>query len=60
MLDEISDLYKAMHKVLELLRYKSTLANPDNEINVNALFHFSSQLGVSIITGCLRQQAEVR
>ncbi|KAG5881796.1 hypothetical protein JTB14_037092 [Gonioctena quinquepunctata] len=60
MLNNVSDLYKAMHKILELLRYDNTLANPDNEINPSAMFHFSSQLGVSVVTGCLKQQAEIR
>ncbi|CAH1156010.1 unnamed protein product [Phaedon cochleariae] len=60
MLGNIGDLYKSMHKILELLRYENTLANPDNEINPSALYHFSSQLGVSVVAGCLRQQAQIR
>ncbi|XP_074031669.1 nuclear pore complex protein Nup160 isoform X2 [Leptinotarsa decemlineata] len=60
MLNNIVDLYRAMHKVLELLRYENTLANPDNEINPSAMFHFSSQLGTSVVAGCLKQQAEIR
>ncbi|KAJ8959900.1 hypothetical protein NQ318_011637 [Aromia moschata] len=60
MVNKITDLYKAMHKVLELLRYENTLANPDNEINPSALYQFSSQLGVSLVAGCLRQQAQTR
>ncbi|XP_018568434.1 nuclear pore complex protein Nup160 homolog isoform X2 [Anoplophora glabripennis] len=60
MLSQVFDLYKAIHKVLELLRYENTLANPDNEINPSAMYHFSSQLGVSVVAACLRQQAQIR
>lgn len=60
MLGSISDLYKAIHKVLELLRYESTLANPDNEINPSAMLHFSSKLGISVVASSLRQQAQIR
>lgn len=60
MLSQVFDLYKAIHKVLELLRYENTLACPDNEINPSAMYHFSSQLGVSVVAACLRQQAQIR
>ncbi|CAH1112722.1 unnamed protein product [Psylliodes chrysocephalus] len=60
MINDISDLYKAMHKVLELLRYESTLANPDNDINPAAMYHFSSLLGTSVVAESLRQQTKVR
>ncbi|KAJ8920022.1 hypothetical protein NQ315_011672 [Exocentrus adspersus] len=60
MLNQVCDLYKAIHKVLELLRYENTLANPDFEINRSAMYHFSSRLGVSMVAACLRQQALIR
>ncbi|XP_057663813.1 nuclear pore complex protein Nup160 homolog [Diorhabda carinulata] len=60
MLNDIGDLYKAMHKILELLRYENTLANPDNDINPNAMYHFSSLLGTSVVAESLRQQSENR
>ncbi|XP_072392736.1 nuclear pore complex protein Nup160 homolog [Diabrotica undecimpunctata] len=60
MMNDVTDLYKAMHKILELLRYENTLASPDNDINPGAMYHFSSLLGTSVVAESLRQQAQIR
>ncbi|XP_066259653.1 nuclear pore complex protein Nup160 homolog [Euwallacea similis] len=59
-LSQGTDLYKAIHKLLELLRYDSTSASPDNQPNPNTLHYFSSNLGVSFVASCLRQQCQNR
>ncbi|CAH0554990.1 unnamed protein product [Brassicogethes aeneus] len=59
MLGQCCDLYKAVHKVLELLRYEN-LNTCDSDVNPFALHHFSSHLGVSVVAGCIRQQAVTR
>ncbi|CAH2014720.1 unnamed protein product [Acanthoscelides obtectus] len=66
LLNKISDLYNAINKVLELVQFGGTsVASEDGEdgqfhINQSAMHFFSSQLGVSVAAGCLRQQAQVR
>ncbi|XP_030768263.1 nuclear pore complex protein Nup160 homolog isoform X2 [Sitophilus oryzae] len=60
LLNQCSDLYRAIHKVLELLRQDSTPANPDNDVNPSALHFFSSSLGVSFVAASLRQQCQNR
>ncbi|KAH1005345.1 hypothetical protein HUJ04_006346 [Dendroctonus ponderosae] len=59
-LNQTADLYKVIHKLLELLRHDSTASNPNNEINPNAQRYFSSTLGVSFVASCLRQQCQNR
>nr|CAH7729258.1 unnamed protein product [Callosobruchus chinensis] len=67
LLDKISDLYNAIHKVLELLRFDGASSmssgegeDEDLQVNQSAMHYFSSQLGISMVAGCLRQQAQVR
>lgn len=63
-LNSCRDIYQAMHKLLELLRIESPRvqdlyqATEKSLISLNHLF--SSTLGVSFVTQCLHQQAEVR
>ncbi|CAG9772816.1 unnamed protein product [Ceutorhynchus assimilis] len=59
-LKKVKDLYKAIHKLLDLLRHDSTPANPDNESNPQAMHYFSSALGISFVSTCLRQQCQNR
>ncbi|CAG9862053.1 unnamed protein product [Phyllotreta striolata] len=60
LIKDVNDLYKAIHKILELLRYENTLANPDNDINPAAMYYFNSLLGTSLVAQSFRQQAEIR
>ncbi|RZC33085.1 nuclear pore complex protein Nup160 -like, partial [Asbolus verrucosus] len=62
MLGQCSDLYQAVHKVLELLRIEYQI-HPEDQSDefYSSISHiFTSQLGVSVVAGCLRQQAQVR
>lgn len=64
-LSTIGDLYAAMHLLLEILRMDSPKEaeslypdlTPDN-LSMNHFF--SSELGVSVISECLNQQATIR
>lgn len=60
MLNRCTDLYRTIHKVLELLRQDSSPAHPDSAVNPNAMHYFSSTLGVSFVASCLRQQCQNR
>lgn len=61
MLGQCTDLYKAVHKILELLRYENlNLAESHVETNPSVDHHFSSHLGVSFVSSCIRQQAVTR
>ncbi|XP_060528379.1 nuclear pore complex protein Nup160 homolog isoform X2 [Cylas formicarius] len=60
LLSQCADLYRAVHKVLELLRHNSGLSHPDSSVNPAAMYYFSSSLGVSLVASCLRQQAQNR
>ncbi|XP_076265249.1 nuclear pore complex protein Nup160 [Rhynchophorus ferrugineus] len=60
LLNQCSDLYRAIHKVLELLRQDSSPAHPDNPSNPNAVHYFSSTLGVAFVSSCMRQQCHNR
>lgn len=59
-LNDTTDLYRAIHKLLELLRQDNSSEHPDGEINPNALHYFSSTLGISFVAACLRQQCQNR
>ncbi|XP_044262804.1 nuclear pore complex protein Nup160 homolog [Tribolium madens] len=62
MLRECTDLYQTIHKILELLRieYQIQPEEPLDEVQTSLNHIFASQLGVSMVTGCLRQQIHVR
>lgn len=61
MLEKCTDLYQTIHKILELLQIEQEVQPEDSnndQITINHIF--TSQLGVSMVTGCLRQQIQVR
>lgn len=62
MLRKCTDLYQAVHKVLELLRIEYQVHPEDSDDDIKASINhiFTSQLGVSMVSGCLRQQIQVR
>ncbi|KAK9890753.1 hypothetical protein WA026_012101 [Henosepilachna vigintioctopunctata] len=60
-LNECQDLYQAMHKLLELIRDAHGVADEENrKCDNNLAYLFTSQLGVSVVTQSLHQQAQVR
>lgn len=61
MLTKCTDLYQAIHKVLELLRveyYYQLEEQDDVQPSINHIF--TSHLGISTVAGSLRQQAQMR
>jgi nuclear pore complex protein Nup160 len=62
MLCECTDLYRSVHKILELLRIEYQLHPEESADEVQSSINhiFTSQLGVSMVAGCLRQQVQVR
>ncbi|XP_050293240.1 nuclear pore complex protein Nup160 homolog [Anthonomus grandis grandis] len=59
-LDQMTDPYKAIHRLLELLRQDNDSTQPEKAVNPNAVHLFSSALGISFVACCLRQQCQNR